>query len=69
MPQTKTDKLETDGIRLKCPRPMCGHEWTYRGKRRYPQVTSCPACLGAVRVPIDVDGNVHVPRGRGKKLE
>ena len=69
MPQTDINGTENGGIRLKCTRTMCGHEWIYRGKRRYPQVTSCPSCLGAVRITVDAEGNTHAPRGRGKRID
>jgi Zn finger protein HypA/HybF involved in hydrogenase expression len=36
-------------VKLKCQR--CGHEWEYKGKRKY--YTSCPDCKTSVKIKAD----------------
>ena len=35
-------------IKLKCPRPTCGHVWDYDGKSKF--ITSCPVCKTSVTI-------------------
>lgn len=46
--------------KLVCPRPSCGHAWTYKGKKTEKKkfYTSCPICKTSVKInqkkmPVD----------------
>ena len=36
---------------LKCTNRNCGRHWIYKGRKTFPNYTSCPACKGSVRCP------------------
>jgi hypothetical protein len=36
-------------MRLKCPRPDCGHEWDYKGSSRF--YLTCPHCYR--KIPVE----------------
>lgn len=37
-----------EGKKLKCRRPDCGHEWTYKGEARF--YITCPMCHRKSRI-------------------
>ena len=38
-----------EAMKLKCPRPDCGHEWDYTGSTRF--YLTCPHCYR--KIPIE----------------
>jgi hypothetical protein len=48
-PISTTDEQAGEmAVKLKCPRPSCGHVWTYNGARKF--TTSCPNCKTTVTI-------------------
>lgn len=47
-------KKEIKGMKLKCKRKDCLHEWNYKGERKF--YATCPNCHSNVKINRDDKG-------------
>jgi len=45
---TAVKRKDKEGKKLKCRRPDCGYEWTYKGEARF--YITCPMCHRKSRI-------------------